>query len=155
IPDIFHIPVVPFQFHIVASATSMTRAEFISQQTSYADVLRSAILKDATASTALTTLAADQSTWEQMYLASLEETGLLLPDGTAPPIRTDPKIISVMATLATGILAGPVGNQVLTTGSLSDFFDNVRKWYGDKPDLLAPNDPNAPHFTSNSLGIFG
>src|SRR5262249_21777422 len=115
VPDIFHIPVVPFQFHIVASATSLTRQEYVNQQTNFADRLRAAILQDSTATPALSTLAADQTTWEQMYLASLEEGGLLLPDGTAPPIRTDPKIISVMATLATGILAGPAGNQVMTT----------------------------------------
>ena len=66
----------------------MTRQEFINQQLQQADQLRTAILADTTASPALYTLAADKSTWDKMYLASLEESGLLLPDGTAPPIRT-------------------------------------------------------------------
>src|SRR5262249_4047012 len=125
------------------------------QQRQQADQLRAAILKDNTATPALATLAADQTTWENMYLASLEETGLLLPDGTAPPIRTDPQIISVEATLGAGILAGPAGQQILPTGTLSDFFDKIRQWYGNDPTQLAPTDPNAPHFTSNSLGFFG
>src|SRR5207237_2130676 len=140
---------------LVASATSMTRPEFVAQQLQQADQLRAAILKDDTAMPALATLAADQTTWENMYLASLEETGLLLPDGTAPPIRTDPKIISIEATLGSGILAAPAGQQVLTTGTLSAFFDKIRQWYGDDPTQLAPGDANAPHFTSNSLGFFG
>src|SRR5205085_6433907 len=64
VPDIFHIPVVPFQFNVVASATSLTRQEFITLQLQQAEQLRTAILADTTASTALTTLAADQATWE-------------------------------------------------------------------------------------------
>jgi hypothetical protein len=222
VPDIFHIPLVPFQFNIVAAATSMTRAEFVAQQIQQADQLRTAILADSgiafritdtsistlsgegvpdtvlaelaplngkgfaskddflTAvagqlnasdlalyeadllaaaanhvSPALTTLAADQSTWEEMYVASLEQTGLLLPDGSAPPLTTDPKIISVVATLSAGILAGPAGQKVLTNGSLSDFFNQVRRWYGNNPSLTAPIDPSAPGFTSNSLGFLG
>src|SRR5262249_14961474 len=47
IPDSFHIPVVPCQFHIVASATSLTRAEYVNQQTIFADQLRTAILADS------------------------------------------------------------------------------------------------------------
>ncbi len=86
IPDLLHIPLIPFQFNIVASATSMTRDEFIAQQLQEADRLRDAIIADPDASPALSTLAADQATWEEMYLASLEETGLLLPDGTTPPV---------------------------------------------------------------------
>src|SRR5262249_10649377 len=56
---------------------------------------------------------------------------------------------------ADDLRVGADGRQILTTGSLSDFFDKVRTWYGNDPTLLAPNDPNAPHFTSNSLGFFG
>src|SRR5262249_7352995 len=31
----------------------------------------------------------------------------------------------------------------------------VRVWYGNKPDLKAPTDPNAPQFTADSLSFFG
>ncbi len=40
IPDLMHIPGLPFQFNIVASATSMTRQEFVNQQLQEADQLR-------------------------------------------------------------------------------------------------------------------
>ncbi len=155
IPDLLHIPLIPFEFNIVAAATSLTRDEFIALQLQEADRLRAAIIADPDASPALSTLAADQSTWDEMYLASLEETGLLLPDGTTPPVRTDPKIISVVATLSAGILAGPAGQQQLTTGSLSDFFDQVRTWYGNNPDLMYTGGVPQPTFTSDSLGFFG
>src|SRR5262249_54360687 len=102
---------------------------------------------------ALAALAADAATWERMYLASLEQTGLLQPDGAVPPLRTDPQIISIEATLASGILAGPAGQQILT-GTLANFFDKVRTWYGNTPGTLAPIG-GAGGFTSNSLGFFG
>ena len=38
---------------------------------------------------ALLTLAADGHLWGQLYLASLEESGLLLPDGSIPPITME------------------------------------------------------------------
>src|SRR5262249_58224334 len=94
-------------------------------------------------------------TGEDMYRASLEETGLLMPAGTVPPISTEPQVVSAVATLAAGILAGPAGQQVLTTGSLSDFLNHVKTWYGNDPTQITPFDPNAPGFTSNSLGFFG
>ncbi len=155
VPNFLQIPIVPFQFNIVAAATSLTTDEFVTMQLQEADQLRTAILADPTASTALTTLAADQSTWEDMYLASLEQTGILQPTGTAPPISTEPQVISAVATLATGILAGPAGQQIITDGSLSDFFNEVKTWYGNTPGVTAPSTNPPPSFTSNSLGIFG
>src|SRR4029453_10513121 len=61
IPDIFTIPFIPFQFHVVASATSMTRDEFVGKSLAQAEKLRQAVLADATATPALATLAADAS----------------------------------------------------------------------------------------------
>ena len=155
VPALFQIPAIPFEFNIVATATSMTRQEFVDQQITEADLLRNAILADPTASPALYTLAADQTTWEQMYLASLEETGILLPDGTTPPIRTEPPVESAVATLAAGILVGPAGQQIISTGDLSDFFNDVKTWYGNDPGAVAPSDPNGLGFTANSLSFFG
>ena len=85
-PDPTVIPFIPFQFDINASATTLTRAEFVAQATLQADELRTAILADSTAPTALQNLAADQTVWEDLYLAGLEQAGVLLPDGTTPPI---------------------------------------------------------------------
>src|SRR5262249_45162353 len=126
------------------------------------ETLRTAILADATATPALTTLAADATTWDEMYLAGLEEAGLLQPDGTVPPLRQDPLIISLTATLAAGILVGPAGQAVRTTGSLTDFFAQIHSWYGDKPGTLAPIDgttangnpiPAIPTFDQYNLNL--
>ena len=155
VPPMVLWPIVPFQFNIAASATSLTRDEFVAQQITLADQMRTAILADPTASPALFTLAANQSTWEDMYLASLEQAGTLLPEGTAPPIRTEQQIVSVVATLAEGVLIGPAGQQVLSDGSLIDFFNDVKTWYGNTPSTLAPTNDPPPGFTSNSLSIFG
>ncbi len=62
----------------------------MAQATQQADQLRTAILADPNAPTALQNLAADQTTWENLYLAALEQAGELLPDGTTPPISQNP-----------------------------------------------------------------
>ena len=49
--------------------------------------------------------------WVDLYLAALEEAGLLRPDGAIPPIRTQQHIVSLMTTLASGILFGPGGQR--------------------------------------------
>src|SRR5262249_39800011 len=108
-----------------------------------------------TASPALLTLAADPAAWDRSYLAALEEAGLLLPDGATPPVRQDPLVISVVNTLSSGILARPAGSQIITTGSLADFLDPIRQWYGNDASLTAPTDPNAPQFTQDSHSFEG
>ncbi|MFO7898428.1 MAG: CARDB domain-containing protein, partial [Planctomycetota bacterium] len=160
-PELFY-PIIPFQFHLVASATAMNRAEFIDHNTDEADRLREAILADPDASPALVTLAADETTWQQLYLAGLEEAELLLPADDVPPIREHPPIVSLMATLASGIVAGPAGSEVITGGSLVGFFEKVREWYGHDPDQLADVDyidkhgnpvPELPTFHEFDLGL--
>ena len=126
---------------MVASATSMTRAEFIEHARSEAATLREAILDDDQASDALIALAADEQLWNDLFLAGLEEAGLLRPEGDVPPIRENPQIVSLMATLASGILIGPAGEAVLSSGDLVEFFEQVRAWYGHDSDLLSPVDP--------------
>ncbi len=138
VPSFFTIPFIPFQFDINASATTLTRAEFVQQSTEQADELRTSILADSTAPTALQNLAADQTTWEDLYLAALEQAGVLLPDGTTPPVSQNPLILSVMATLATGVLAGPAGSGIISGGNLSTFFADLLNWYGDNMDQIAP-----------------
>ena len=39
---------------------------------------------------------------------------------------------------AQGLLLGPAGNQIRSSGDLVSFFGKVREWYGHKTDLLAP-----------------
>jgi subtilase family serine protease len=128
----------PFRFNVFAAATPMTRDEFVVRQTADVLAMRTAILADPTASVALINLAADEETWVQSYLAALEEAGLLRPEDEAPPIRTQPKVISTMAVLSTGVLVGPAGQEVQSPADLVAFFSQVRRWYGDTPGQLAP-----------------
>lgn len=160
-PELFY-PIIPFEFNLVASATAMTRSEFIAQNTAEAMRLREAILEDDDASASLIALAADQTEWTQLYLAGLEESGLLRPQADAPPIREHPRIVSLMATLSAGILAGPAGSEIVTSGGIADFFDQVRQWYGHDPDQLADVDhidehgnrvPVMPSFEDYDLGL--
>ena len=130
-------PFIPFRFHVVAAATAMTRDEFVAHATGEADGLRDAILADEQAPAPLLTLAADAATWRQMYLASLEEGGLLRPEDGLPPIRENPKVLSLMAVLAGGILVGPAGREIRSSGSLPEFFDQVRTWYGHQEGRMA------------------
>ena len=125
VPDECRYPFIPFRFNISASATALTREEFIAQQTAEALKLRSNILADPNATTALVVLAADADTWVQSYLGALEQGGLLRPEAEIPPIRQDQKVVSLLATLATGVLLGPVGDQITTTGNLLSFCEQV------------------------------
>lgn len=135
---------VAFQFSILASATALTRQEFIDQQTAEALKLRNAILNDASASQGLVILAANADTWVKAYLAALETSGLLRPENQSPPVRQEPLVISLMATLATGILAGPEGDRITTNGDLVSFFEQVRKWYGHNSTKIGQQLPPNP-----------
>ena len=46
--------------------------------------------------------------------------------------------MSVMATLATGVLAGPAGSGIISSGNVSQFFSELSNWYGNDPDQTAP-----------------
>ncbi len=129
---------MPFRFNVMASATPMTRDEFVAEQTAEARRLRTAILADATANAALVNLAADEATWVASYLAALEDSGELRPVDTAPPIRRDPKVVSVLGVLASGVLVGPAGQTIQSPSSLVAFFAKVHSWYGDTPGKIAP-----------------
>src|SRR3546814_11903062 len=87
----------------------MTRAEFVAFQTGQAKGLRDAILAAADAPPSLLALAASATQWTDLYLAALEEAGLLRPDEEVPPLRTQPHNVSLRATLASGLLYGPAG----------------------------------------------
>nr|WP_013334799.1 CARDB domain-containing protein [Gloeothece verrucosa]ADN18050.1 YD repeat protein [Gloeothece verrucosa PCC 7822] len=142
---------IAFKFNILASATALTRSEFITTQTAEALRLRTGILKDATTSIVLKNLAADKDTWTTAYLAALEEAGLLRDEDEAPPIRTNPLVTSLMSTLATGILLGANGEQILTDGNLISFFSKIRTWYGDNPNLIGSTE--LPSASNYNLGL--
>ncbi|MEL6110144.1 MAG: CARDB domain-containing protein, partial [Planctomycetota bacterium] len=155
VPDLLTQPLIPYQFHVVASATSMTREEFIGHALDEADQLRQGILADDDADPALVNLAGNQDAWQAMYLAYLTESGRLRAEDAIPPTRRDQELASLMATLAGGVLDGPGGDQIVLSGEFTDFFENVRRWYGHDPELLAPTNPNEPDFESDSLSFLG
>ncbi len=132
---------VAFRFHIQASATPLTRNEFLTQQRAEAAKLRAGILQDPQASRALMLLASDLESWTGLYLTALEQAGLLRPEDQPPEVRDNPKVISLMSVLAAGVLAGPAGNQIITSGNLLEFFAQVRRWYGDNPNLVGSGGP--------------
>ncbi|WP_460200674.1 putative Ig domain-containing protein, partial [Scytonema sp. NUACC21] len=138
---------IAFKFNIVATATAMTRGEFVAEQSREALKLRQAILQDKTATPALINLAANPDTWTNAFLAALEQTGLLREESGIPPIRESQQIISLIATLSTGLLVGPAGKEIKSTGNLVNFFENVRKWYGhDASKIGSPDIPNLTQF---------
>ncbi|MGB3654095.1 MAG: CARDB domain-containing protein, partial [Rivularia sp. (in: cyanobacteria)] len=131
---------IAFKFNILATATVMSRDEFIAEQTEEALKLRTAILTDTEASPGLINLASSEETWTNSYLAALESAGLLRSEDDKPPIRENNKVISLMATLTSGLLLGPVGDEIITDGDLVNFFAKVREWYGHTPEIEAGNE---------------
>ncbi len=137
VPSSCEIPFIPFRFHLVAAATAMTRDEFIEHSLAEAETLRQAIIDDDSSVTpALTTLAANREDWGNLFLAALEQGGLLREVDDIPPIREQERIVSLMATLSSGILIGPAGQEVKSTGDLMAFFEDVRSWYGNDPSQM-------------------
>ncbi|MGA8137346.1 MAG: CARDB domain-containing protein, partial [Pseudomonas gingeri] len=130
-----------FQMNVVATATAMTRDEFISQQTRYALSLRTAVLADSSAPSNLAVLAADADQWVNGWLAALQSAGLLLPAGQAPVIVATPQVVSLNATLAAGILLSKGGDNYRTQADILGFFQKVQQWYGDTAQYSG--DPNA------------
>ena len=130
--------VTAFEFNVMAAATALTPDEYVAQQKQFAATLRTAILADPTASSSLQNLAANADTWTGLYLDALTQAGLLRPVDEPPEVHDNPVLVSLQATLAAGILAGPAGKQIITNGNLLQFFDQVRQWYGDNPALTTP-----------------
>jgi hypothetical protein len=122
---------LPFRFDTLGTATALSRDEFIAEQKAHALQLRHAILSDASVSTSLAVLATDADQWVQGWLAALESAGLLRPAAEAPPIRESAKVMSLNATLATGILIGKAGDSYRTQADLLGFFGRVQQWFGD------------------------
>ncbi|RMG34096.1 MAG: hypothetical protein D6720_10205, partial [Gammaproteobacteria bacterium] len=168
-PGDCEIPFIPFRFHIFAAATSMTRDEFVAQQRQEALDLRDAILASDEAPAALVALAGDPDTWVELYLAGLEQAGILRDEADTPPLRERQEILSLMATLASGILFGPAGSDIRSDGDILGFFEQLRTFYGHDEARMAPIEywdhrisdcyegdipvPELPQFESYDLGL--
>ena len=82
----------------------------------------------------------------------MKQAGLLRPEDEAPPIRDQAHLVSLLATLAGGILIGPAGSEVRSSGDLVAFFDQLRTWYGDDPNRLATDRTHRqPHLRAGVL----
>ena len=147
--DILPPQEVGFTYNVVGSATPLTPAEYVAEQTQEAEYLRQAILADPTATPALEVLAQSATSWDDLYLTALQEAGLLRPVDMPPAVHLDPVVNSLMATLTAGILAGSAGDQIITNGNLPAFFAQVQEWYGSDPSLVEPGvDPENPPVTA-------
>ncbi len=129
---------LPFQFNVMATATPMTRDEFVAEQVAEAERLRQGVLSDADATPALQILASDAATWRDGFLAALEEAGLLRPDGEAPAVRETPRVVSLIAQLSEGLVFGSAGDEIVSEGDLVSFYAAVRDWYGSDEGMTAP-----------------
>lgn len=138
-PTECEVPFIPFHFYLAATSTAMTREEFVVHAANEAETLRQAIIQDDAATPALLALAADSPGWVELFLAALEEGGVLRSDGATPPIREQENIISLMTTLSSGILIGPAGQEITSSGSLLEFFEQVRVWYGHNSSRMTPD----------------
>ena len=83
-------------------------------------------------------LAADPTSWTDLYLAALTQAGVLRPEDVPPAVQQDPEVISLIATLAAGILAGPGRQQIITTATSPQFFAQVDPVVRQRPD---PDEP--------------
>ncbi len=142
---------IAFRFHVLASATPLTRQEYVAQQTAAALRIRAGILADPTASPPLRVLAADSSTFVGLYFAALTDAGLLRAEDQTPEVRENPLLVSLTATLAAGLLAGPAGREIISTGDLPAFFAQLQSWYGHDPSQLGS--PFPPDRSAFDLGL--
>ena len=143
---------IPFRGHVYAAATTMTRDEFVEFNAQQARDLRAGILESNDAPGAILALAADEQTWQDLYLAALEDAGLLRTEDGVPPIREQQHIVSLMSTIASGILFGPAGSDIRSTGDLLGFFDQLRSLYGHDDLLLAAHTVEGRQCRSGAVG---
>ena len=141
IPSSDVIPYIPFRFSIFAASTTMTTAEFITYMTNQALSLRANIIAaEGTANAppaALLALVSDPTRFVNLEMAALQAAGILQPQNGIPPISTEQDIQSLMSVLASGILYGPAGTSIRSTGDLLTFFDNLISLYGSNMSLTA------------------
>src|ERR1019366_7828900 len=84
----------------------MTSAEYVTFQTQRADDLRTKILTDPAAPQELVSAASNQSSFENFYLQSLVQAGVLRPQDTPPAASTKAVFDSTVAVLTAGLLGG-------------------------------------------------
>ena len=70
-------------------------------------------------------LAADETSWVDLYLGGLEAAGILRAEDATPPIRERQHVMSLMSVLASGILFGPAGSDIRSTGDVLGFFEQL------------------------------
>ena len=133
VPNDCVTPFIPFRFHLVAAATAMTRDEFVAHATGEAENLRRRSSRRRCGCGAVDA-GGRRDTWRDLFLASLEDGGLLRAEDDPPPIRNQEKIVSLMATLASGILIGPAGEEIAASGDLLGLLRPGARMVRPRPD---------------------
>ncbi|MCA9198980.1 MAG: hypothetical protein KDA87_15640, partial [Planctomycetales bacterium] len=154
VPDLLTKGFVPFQFHVTAAATALTREEFIDKAALEAERIRQGILRDDSGDVpaALLVMAADADAWREAYFEGLTVSGLLRPEDVPPPTRERIPLVSLMSSLGAGIIAGDASDSI-DQDDITVFFDKLREWYGHDPELLAPIDPDAIGYSAPTFEL--
>ena len=126
-----------FAFNIVGSATPLTTAEFIAQQTQLAATLRTNILADPTASSALQTLAADPTNWTDLYLTALTAGRPIAARRHAAASLAKPGAVQPADDLGRRHPGRAGGQANHHERQPRDFFNQVQQWYGSTPNTLS------------------
>ena len=150
------IPFIPFRFSVFAAATTMTRDEFVTYMTNQALQLRTDIINSVgtanAAPASLLALVADPTRFVNLELSALQTAGILLPQDGLAPISQQQDIQSLLSVLASGILYGPSGTAIRSTGNLLNFFDTLRTLYGNNASLTAPLAGEDPRMSDAYVG---
>jgi hypothetical protein len=136
-----------FDFWIMASATPMTSADYVSTARRGGNAPAGGA-RDLSAPGALRNFAANSTAWGDAYLLALRTTGQLRPEDAPPAASLDPKLTGVVRTAVAGLLGMEVAAATIGSELLPAFFASVRTWLGDTPDAYGSGGtfPNADQF---------
>ncbi|MFN0127301.1 MAG: Ig-like domain-containing protein [Verrucomicrobiales bacterium] len=56
-------------------------------------------------------------------------TGMLRPEDQPPPLVAQPVLATFQAVLAAGLLGGELGQDIIVSGTVTDFFAKIREWH--------------------------
>ena len=127
---------IPFRTHLYATATTMTRSEFVAFQTPRGSEPARRDLR-----VRRRPRSSDRVGWGRAGVGrSVSGRRSKRPDccawmGRLRRCAEQQHVVSLMATLASGILFGPGGQDIRSTRDLPGFFEQLRTLYGHQPGL--------------------
>ncbi len=111
--DPAQIDLLSFEFYVAAAATPLTAAEYLDRKRQEAAKIRTAILADSNAPTALAQLANDANSWTSAYLLALGAVGLIRPEDTPPVADGRAQVVANFFGAVAGLLGTDAGTAVL------------------------------------------